>query len=214
MVIDICTNTFTFDDKMWITIRKLLFRPGFLSKEYVSGRIVPYTLPIKILWIAVLVFTVVFSFYDTVPVQLIKEGIETRSVISDYFQYLPYFMLLIIPIFTALLMLFFRKERYAFSEHLVFAIHLHTIIFFLFTIEILVSTYLLDEGLCLLIFLLFIGLYTFWSAIKFYHTRRKRSVIWRMLLIGLLYFIISFILLTGIMIFISWYFGINTINIG
>jgi hypothetical protein len=251
MVINLCTSIFTFDDKVWVTIRKLLFRPGFLSKEYVSGRVMPYTLPIKLFWMMVLIFTIVFSFHDTsssvvltpkdgkscqqqteivqnenVIAEKIAEDIvvaeevvlqepeQQRKIASDYFQYLPYFMLLVIPIFTALLALFFRKEKYAFSEHLIFAIHLHTIFFFLFTIEILVASYLLhDSDPTILIFLLLMGLYSLLSAIKFYHTRRKRSVIWRMLLIGLLYFIVLFALLIFVMILLGWFFDIKGIYV-
>jgi hypothetical protein len=243
MVIDLCTGIFTFDDKVWVTVKKLLFRPGFLSKEYVSGRMAPYTLPIKLFWMMVLIFTVVFSFYDTIPVVLtprdatptqqqteiaenenviaektvlaeetvLKESESQTGIVSDYFQYLPYFMLLVIPVFTAFLALFFRKEKYAFSEHLIFAIHLHTIFFFVFTIEILVTAHLFDSTL---IFLLLIGLYTLLAAIKFYHTRRKRSVIWRMVLIGLLYLIVLLIVLVSVLIFLSWYFDIKRISVG
>ena len=242
MAMDIFTNIFTFDDKAWITVRKLLFRPGFLSKEYVSGRVVPYTLPIKLLWMMVLIFTVVFSLHDTsssviltpndetscqqqtevvenenviaeeivLPEEVVlKEVKPQKGVASDYFQYLPYFMLLVIPIFTAFLALFFRKEKYAFSEHLTFAIHLHTIFFFLFTIEILVASYLIKNADVIMIFLLLMGLYTLLAAIKFYHTRKKRNVIWRILLIGLLYFIVFVALLVGVIVTLGWLFDVG-----
>ena len=243
MVIDICANTFAFDDKTWISVRKLLFRPGFLSKEYISGRIVPYMLPIKMFWVMVLLFTVVFSFHDhtssvlltpkegkssqqqtesvkkeiinaeeTIPIEevVIKEPEVQKGVASDYFQYIPYFMLLVIPIFTAFLALFFRKEKYAFSEHLIFAIHLHTIFFFVFTVDILVTAYLYKITP---IFFLIILLYAQLAAFKFYHTRRKISVIWRMFLIGLLYFIIFVTLFLLLLIILGLVFNIEYISI-
>jgi hypothetical protein len=246
MVIDLCTGIFTFDDKVWVTVKKLLFRPGFLSKEYVSGRMVPYTLPIKLLWMMVLIFTVVFSLHDTsssvvlmprsaTPSQqqtkiaenenviteetvlaeetILKKSESQKNIASDYFQYLPYFMLLVIPVFAAFLALFFRKEKYAFSEHLIFAVHLHTIFFFIFTIEVLVASYLFSGKLVMIIFLFIMGLYTLLSAIKFYHTRRKRSVIWRIASIGLLYFIVLITLLVWVIMIFGWIFNIEGINI-
>jgi len=239
VVIDICSNIFTFDDKAWVTVGKLLFRPGFLSKEYISGRIVPYMQPIKMFWIMVLIFTIVFSFLDhtttvvLTPIEVkssqhptetiqneninngedisveevvIKEPEVQKGVVSDYFQYLPYFMLLVIPVFTAFLALFFRKEKYAFSDHLIFAIHLHTVFFFVFTMNILVAAYLYHITP---VFFLIICLYALLAAIKFYHTRRKRNVIWRMLFIGLLYSIVMAAVFILLLLTLSWIFNTN-----
>ena len=243
MVIDIFSNTFAFDNKTWVSIAKLLFRPGFLSKEYISGRIVSYMQPIKMFWIMVLIFSVVYSFHDHTSSVLLKQKKEisnqqqTESVInenitveedipieevvkkepevmkgvaSDYFQYLPYFMLLVIPIFTAFLALFFRKEKYAFSEHLIFAIHLHTVFFFIFTVDVLIAAYLYKITL---FFVLIILLYTQLAAFKFYHTRKKIHVIWRMFLIGLLYTIILLALLILLIIILGWIFDIESITV-
>jgi len=221
MVMDIGSGVFAFDAKTWVTIRKLLLHPGFLSKEYVSGRVTSYTLPIKLFWMMVLVFTFIFSFHDTTPVVLTprdagqmeiitEEPLTQNNVISDFTQYLPYFMLLIIPIFTALLLLFFRREKFAFSEHLIFAVHLHTIFFLLFTIDIFVS-YLFTSTPY---FLLIMCLYSLLAAIRFYHTRKKRSVVWRMLLIVLLYLIVLLTLLLGVALFFAWYYDLSAISVG
>jgi hypothetical protein len=257
MVVDIGSDIFAFDDKSWSTVKKLLFRPGFLSKEYITGRLIRYTMPFKMFWMMVLIFTIVFSFHDSTSVvitpkdttkqeqqqtetvenetafadetvvkkdiadetvakdaadeTLVKEADTQKNVVSDFLQYLPYFMLLVIPIFTALLALFFRKEKYAFSEHLIFAVHLHTLIFFLFTLEILVSAYLFDS---LLVFFLIICLYSMFAFFAFYNTRKKRNVFFRMLLIGLLYFIIVLVLLAGVLLILSLIFKLKGIYVG
>jgi hypothetical protein len=212
MAMDIGSSIFAFDDKSWSTFRKLVFRPGYLSKEYIEGRLIRYTTPFKIFWMVVLVFTIVYSFHnDASLIFTSNDGTEEapQNVISDFLKYLPYFMLLTIPFFTALLKLFFRKEKYAFSEHLIFAVHLHSVIFFLLTLGILVSAYLFDSE-----WLLFpiICLYSILAFFSFYNKRRKISILWRMLLIGLLYLIILFVLIVLILMFFSYIFDMSSIS--
>jgi len=250
MAMDISSSIFAFDEKSWSTVKKLLFRPGFLSKEYVTGRLIRYTMPFKMFWLIILVFTIVFSFHDTTPVILtphdatessqtstevvqneddaveqtvvpevaekvvITEKATQNSVVSDFLQYLPYFMLLVIPVFTALLALFFRKEKYAFSDHLIFAVHLHTFIFFLFTLEIVVATYLFNSEWTFFLFLLLTGVYSMFAFFAFYHTRKKINVLLHMFIIGLLYFIILLVLVIGVMLALSWIFNIRAIRVG
>ncbi|MCL2074450.1 MAG: DUF3667 domain-containing protein [Marinilabiliaceae bacterium] len=268
--------TIIFYDKAWNTVIKLLFKPGFLSTEYVARRIAPYTQPFKMFWVMLLAFTIVFSLEDGTTIKVIKrddnkilqksnEKIEgktddieqiltidiselvsknndSKNIISetvteeenilpeketeesgiiDYSQYFPYFMLLIIPIFAALLKLFFRKEKYAFSLHLIFTIHLHTFFFFLITlnrtINLTLASAFSDNDLYLklnsLIIFLTIIIYSISAAIKFYSNRKKFSVIFRMFLIGLFYFIAFFIVLLLIILAIGLLFGFKEIQI-
>ena len=278
--------TIIFYDKAWNTVIKLLFKPGFLSTEYVARRITPYTQPFKMFWVMLLIFTIVFSLKDTTTVKVTKRNdnkfllretkkIESRtddieqiltidiselvskndintdslideegkntisdttieeesilpkkdteeSGISDYSHYFPYFMLLIIPIFAALLKLFFRKEKYAFSIHLIFTIHLHTFFFFLITLNRAINLTLtssfsendLYTKLNYLIILLSIISYSIIAAIKFYSNRKKIGVIFRMFLIGLFYFIAFFVVILFILMVTAFAFGVEAIHIG
>ena len=254
-----------FTDRVWNTVIKLLFRPGFLSKEYISGRIESYSSPFKMFWTTVLAFTLIFSFVDNSTFKLVKnkekkqsqqiEQIENKQIeakeniikeeivlleteakneikdeknisdadneikgsVSDYLQYLPYFILLVMPIFASLLMLFFRKEKYAFSEQLIFTTHLHTVIFFILTLRLLINSVLSNVtlGSCfevLVIFLIF--LYPVLSAIKFYDTRKKWSVIFRIILIELLYFIVFIITFISVLIIVMQFFNISEVDWG
>jgi hypothetical protein len=49
-------NAFALDGKVLLTLRRLLFKPGFLSAEYRLGRIVRYVLPVKLFWMSSLIF--------------------------------------------------------------------------------------------------------------------------------------------------------------
>ena len=289
-----------FYDKAWKTMLKLLFRPGFLSAEYLERRLTPYTQPFKMFWVMVLSFTVVFSFNDTSTVKIYKKGeheqhkeielndgkdtdfennksfneyylsenkidediflvkkiidkenilseiieneenilddnntdedkikLENESIdgtFSDYFQYFPYFMLLLIPIYAAFLKLFFRKEKYAFSLHLVFTVHFHTFLFFLLLVNKLVqfilgTAFSYNDIIAVieitLFFLTFftIFFYSILSGIKFYNKRKKRGVVWRMLLIGFLYLFVFLFTILFLLTLINTIFDLHGIQI-
>ncbi|MCL2074449.1 MAG: DUF3667 domain-containing protein [Marinilabiliaceae bacterium] len=228
-----------FYDKAWNTTIKLLFRPGFLSKEYVAGRIAPYTLPFKMFWVMVLAFTIVYSFNDESSFKLtrnndktlfketteffdVKTGVTNEIIAdentsSDFFQYFPYFMLLLIPIYAAFLKLFFKKEKYAFSINLIFTVHLHTFSFFLVTFsKILYLTFIaffseneIFSAISLMVAFLIIYIYSFVAAVKFYNNRKKINVIFRMFLIGILYIIALEFLLVILLLITTFLWGFD-----
>ena len=56
---DLIGDLFEVDSRIWRTIFPLLFRPGFLTREYLSGRRVHYTPPLRMYLVLSLVFFVV-----------------------------------------------------------------------------------------------------------------------------------------------------------
>lgn len=48
--------------------------------------------------------------------------------VIDFWYDLPIILLLLIPVFALLLKLFFRKEKLGYMSHLVFALHLHSVL--------------------------------------------------------------------------------------
>ena len=69
-----------FDGKFFTTLRILLFRPGFLSKEYMSGKRVSYLNPIRMyLFTSFIFFLVFFSIYH-VDEKQIKLDFNGKSI--------------------------------------------------------------------------------------------------------------------------------------
>ena len=57
---------------------------------------------------------------------------DPRAVFSLLLDNLPFAMFITLPAYAALLMLFFAGSRRFFTEHLVFAVQLHTFAFIVF----------------------------------------------------------------------------------
>ncbi len=59
-------DLFHFDGKFWVSLKYLLFKPGFLAKEYIRGRRASYLHPIRMyIFINTIFFLIFFTFYNT-----------------------------------------------------------------------------------------------------------------------------------------------------
>src|SRR5580765_5473780 len=66
-----------FDGKFFTTLKDLLFRPGFLSKEYVIGRRASYLNPVRMyVFTSAIFFLLFFSFFRS------KESIKLDATIN------------------------------------------------------------------------------------------------------------------------------------
>lgn len=62
MVFHSMENIFAVDNKLFVTLKYLLFRPGKLTKEYIDGKIVRYVHPSKLFWFISILFFILLSF--------------------------------------------------------------------------------------------------------------------------------------------------------
>lgn len=71
-----------FDGKFFSTLKYLLFRPGFLSHEYLRGRRADYLHPIRMyVFTSAFFFLIFFSFYQKDEAVYIKENKESAASI-------------------------------------------------------------------------------------------------------------------------------------
>lgn len=114
-----------FDGRMMQSMRLLLTKPGFLSREYIDGRRVAHTPPIRMY----LVISLVFFFV----LPLILPGSSVTSPDHEFSVDLySKGMFILLPIFALLLKLFYR--RYFYIDHLVFTAHLFSAMFIVFAV--------------------------------------------------------------------------------
>lgn len=191
-------SLYSADFKIFPTIKLLLFYHGKLTKEYCQGHIIRYEHPFKLFWFVVLLSFIYFSYkFDPNSTKLTGDTELNRLFIN----YLPYATLLLIPFFSFLLFVFFRKYNPIYSNHTVFALHFHTFLYVFFVAVLLIS----NLGISIkwwLIFLipyiyLLIAVYLFYKP-GIFHLFFKASFILIIHIITIYTLLISFIIFIGI----------------
>jgi hypothetical protein len=141
------------DGKILQSLRLLLTRPGFLTREIFAGRRASYVTPIRLYLIAsVLAFGLraMFGVYDYAdfeytpgpgevvdPAVLERAAEAERTINAAIGTSLPRAMFVLVPVFAALVMLFRRRGGHTYPQHLYFALHLHAVWFFVSAVAVL-----------------------------------------------------------------------------
>ncbi len=105
-------------------------------------------------------------------------------------------MFVLMPAFAAILMLFFRKPKRFYVEHLICSIHLHTLAFLLFSLHFLLMLFFPLEIFNWLIYII-IGVYVF-LYLKNIYEKRDLPMIGYYFLISIFYLILLLIGLLGV----------------
>jgi hypothetical protein len=138
-VLDIFDEFFSIDTKITRSLKPLLLKPGFLTKEYIMGRRVNYLLPSRMYFIISVVFFFLVQNFDPVGADTAQDFLKERGI--DYMNpaivekfnaevadKLPTFLLTAIPLFALFLkLLYFRSKRF-FVEHLIFSFHFYSFV--------------------------------------------------------------------------------------
>jgi hypothetical protein len=244
---------FHFDSKFFRTILPLLYKPGWLTLEYMKGRRKSYVEPFKLfLVISVIYFLLLpFSKEETDKVSPVQSASNTQpDKKPDFNVHLDGFSLtkagrdsvrnevdsigvnrfiqnhyakesfwtkvfikqalkvmlstgqsfitvlehtaskmifLFIPVFAALLKLFYIRRKRLYFEHLIFSLHLHAFIFLIFILNLLIG---LIFPINILFSILIILVYGF-IALKKYYGQAFGKTLAKMLLISFSYLIIG-----------------------
>ncbi len=138
---------FATEGALWRTLKLLLFKPGELTRQYLAGRRKHYVLPLRLyLTISLAVFGLgagraglhdgVF-FCTDLPGWLCRRiqrriDVEPKLFAREVEQFGLRFvahiggaMFLLLPAFALWLQLAYRNRRLRYTEHLVFALHVH-----------------------------------------------------------------------------------------
>lgn len=245
---DFISDYFSFDSKLFQSLSPLMIKPGYLTKEFCSGKRIKYIHPVRLyLFISFLSFFL-FSFdmesgkqlfhsddddlgisfkvaedeikYDSA--QQFRNIVERKGIdhyldslgVDDKFEKLmvtqiyrlsksdsksisQYFtknasimMFFLMPVFAALLMLFFRKSGYYYVEHLMHSLHIHSFIFLLFGLFALLSQFFEIDYSILIILILVTG-YTIKSLRNVYEQKRGKTI-WKFLGVITIYNVVIF----------------------
>ena len=136
---EIVAEIFEADSRVWRTLRALLFRPGFLSLEFVHNRRAHYISPFRLYLFASVPYFLTMSYIDNPPPPTLDEGaladaIPAATNLSNQmpndllYEYLPIAALAILPLYASLLQFIFIDRR-VYAESFVFVLHFTTITF-------------------------------------------------------------------------------------
>jgi hypothetical protein len=139
------------DGRIWRSLRRLIVSPGFLTREYVEGRRVPWLSPLRLYLLTSVFFFAVSAFVggdDPVQVQMSgdakqveealgKVGFESRAAFEAALTegravrevWMPRLMFVFVPLFAAFVALVRRQSRRGFPAHVQFALHVHAAFF-------------------------------------------------------------------------------------
>jgi len=76
---EILENVLNLDSKLITTLKSLIFKPGFLSKEFMVGRRIRYVLPVRFYIIITILFFFLISLVRFFPSEDIEHGNETNA---------------------------------------------------------------------------------------------------------------------------------------
>jgi hypothetical protein len=153
----------------------------------------------------------------TAPAEKTEEqkGISSEQLNKYIIAFAPYIAFFLIPIFAFLLKLFFYRKKYFYMYHLTFAVHFHSFLWILCSFLLIPN--LFSSGWDMpswleLFFLLLPGAYLMIALYRFYQPKRKWSVIWKSIVVTLLYFAISIAFLIAVLMLIDLIWGIRSIK--
>jgi hypothetical protein len=135
---------FDVDGRLLRSVRRLLFSPGFLTREHVAGRRMPWLSPLRLYLLAsVAMFTVqalagsLGEITLTQPddaaaatAKLREMGYSNvaelqRAIETARLTWTPRVMFVLVPLFAGLVALLERRVGRRYPSHLVFALHVH-----------------------------------------------------------------------------------------
>ncbi len=222
MLWDVLDDQLSVNSALPRSVSGLLLRPGFLTREYVAGRIVRYIAPFRLYLVTSLLFFLVLALYadprrladeaeagpaataadsaagaarparkgsimnlgrmrDTLSVPQVFKPVARRlaeqekrinsmprgdalnALIAGMERNAPKTVFLLLPLFAIFLkILYFRRDR-LYVEHFVFALHIHSFAYVVFTAMLLTS-----GGPYSALLLLWLLVYVFWAMKRVY----------------------------------------------
>lgn len=131
---------FTFDSKIVRSFRPLLFKPGFLTTEFLNGRRVRYIPPLRMYLFVSILFFLLLSLQTTSI-----ESPNAEDMFWDNFfdRHLPRIFFVLLPLFALILhVLYARVKDTGYIRHFVFALHFHAFTFILVIVYLVLTNLL------------------------------------------------------------------------
>lgn len=166
LLASVVRETFEVDGRTAMTIRILFTKPGMLTADYLAGRRVAYTPPLRLYLVFSIVFFLLIAWFASSGIlrepgadPVFDAAVQARFLSDE----LPTLMFLLLPVF-ALLMKGVYWDRLYF-DHLIFSLHLHCVAYvalaILLPLEVIASRYL---ALLLVQLVVFFGFLSYFAV--------------------------------------------------
>jgi hypothetical protein len=203
-LIELTQELLNVDGKIFLSLRLLLTRPGFLTIKHFAGRRVAYVSPLRLY----LLFSVLFfatgqlvpsaanvEVFETNGSSIDREVLEQRTrqaiaAVSDAVNvWVPRAMFVLVPLFALLVMWARRRSGLHYLQHLYFASHVHAAWFCAFGVAGLASlappAFHVDT-IASTVALLYAGWY-FWFAFRRVYGTTLLGAFWRVVVVSAVY---------------------------
>ena len=175
---ELIAEVFDLDGRMMNSLRLLLTRPGLLSYEYIHGRRVSHTSPLRMYLIISLGFFLLLPFMTPIPVERSASHEFSPETYSKA-------MFVLLPLFALFLKGLYRNFYYL--AHLVFSMYLFSAIYIGFSWMLLLESWsdrhVAALGLQVLVFILLV-VYTVKSLRTAYSESWVKSALKFLVLLG------------------------------
>lgn len=126
LVGSVLKETFEVDGRAASTTRTLFRHPGMLTAEYLAGRRVAWTPPLRLYLAFSIVFFLLVAWFASSGIlrepgadPAFDAAVQARFLSDE----LPTLMFLLLPVFALLMKIVYRERLY--FDHLIFSLHLH-----------------------------------------------------------------------------------------
>ena len=199
-ILDFLGDYFTFDSLIIRSVRPLIFKPGFLTNEFIAGRRVKYIPPLRMfIFISIIFFLILGPVEQTIEVEKTEEAEFLDAYFSVWF---PRLFFLLLPLFALFLYVLFRKPGRFYLTHFIFSVHYHAFIFILLTIMVILidhifptSVFLSQWSFMITVFLL--QLYLLFALRRVYE-QRWITTFFKLVILNIMYVISAMIIFSGV----------------
>lgn len=102
---------------------------------------------------------------------------------------IPFFVFFFAPIFALFFWLLYMRRKYTYMEHLVFIFHIFSFVFVGMLIALLPDTLIFGDGIIMGIFLLLIGPFYFYKALRNFYKQSRIKTILKFLILNVFFWI-------------------------
>ena len=134
---DAAETLFNIDNRFYRTIRDLFVKPGKVTKEYIEGKRAKYLPPLRIYVSISLVYFLLAQFIESDKILFVNFTQDDEGVDVNLAKVVQTALFFLVPVMAGIVSLLHRKRKAYYIEYLIFSIHIHSVWFVLFTVQLL-----------------------------------------------------------------------------